>query len=511
MDKIIELLLKQFGNKYNYLKLYDVTYDSNTLECVVTFLYPHDMYEIDDETRKEIQEFVENTVKINGKMKVKFKKSFLDVTLIKKEVLNFIQKNYKAISIKIKENQIIIDNKTEITKIKFILGKEVNNYFVSSKVSYKLCEYLKEKFISEFEVDVEIDEKYNLTGEIGEVELPTLIKKNKRYQVEIINKLFGGEIAPSPEFIADNKEPKNDVILAGKISEMNKKTFTRKKGARAGEEGKYYTFTLNDDKKIECIYFCPKSNERRMDVLVDDMTVVCVGDIKLGLGGKLTYYIKRLALAHVIQESKEIKVDSSVRKPVVIPEDYIEIKQADFLTGVVEYNDFIMENNFVVYDLETTGLDTANDRLIELGAVKIEDGEVTKKFSTFVNPEMHIPDEASRINNITDDMVADAPKILDVMLDFKEFTKGCIICGYNNINFDDKFITRIGKELNIPFDNRKEDVFILVRQAGVRARNYKLTTVVEALGLTLENAHRAYNDAYATAQVLLKINEVKKN
>ena len=167
-----------------------------------------------------------------------------------------------------------------------------------------------------------------------------------------------------------------------------------------------------------------------------------------------------------------------------------------------------MNNTFVVYDLETTGIDPLTDRIIEIGAVKIEKGRVTQKFSTFIDPQMHIPDEASRVNNITDDMVKGSPLISDAIIDFLNFTDGCIISGYNNINFDNKFIAKVAKEFNLLFDNENIDVYNLVRQKQVRSKNYKLTSVVQALGTSLEGAHRAYNDAYATAQVLLKLNEI---
>ena len=108
-------------------------------------------------------------------------------------------------------------------------------------------------------------------------------------------------------------------------------------------------------------------------------------------------------------------------------------------------------------------------------------------------------------------MVADAPKIGDVMLDFLDFASGCVISGYNNINFDNKFIARYAKELGLSFNNENIDVYVLARQKQVSSKNYKLTTVAAALGVSLEGAHRAYNDAYATAQVLLKLNEEKNN
>lgn len=513
MEKIAEELNKAFNDKYNYLKLYEVTYDCSNLECVVTFLYPHTINEICEEDRKEINEFVSKWLNLNGKTVVKFKKSFLDKRLVRSEIFNFINTNFKALSVYINENQIDVEESEECIKVKIKIAREIKEYFDSINAASRIRNYLLERFISDFEVEGDVEDNLHINREIGEVEIPVIFRKNYRYKVNTVHPLFGGDIAPEPEFIKDNKEPKEGLILAGKISQMQKKTFTRKKGKRAGEEGTYYSFVLDDGKKIECIYFASKANIKKMDFLQDEMTILCLGDLKLGLGNKLTYYIKRVAVATVDEESKkppQTKVPEK-RKNVVLVEDFISHRQDDLFTKEIIYNDYIMNNNFVVYDLETTGIDTATDRIIEIGAIKVEKGRVTKKFSTFVNPEMHIPEEASRVNNITDDMVADAPKIGDVMLDFLDFASGCVISGYNNINFDNKFIARYAKELGLSFNNENIDVYVLARQKQVSSKNYKLTTVAAALGVSLEGAHRAYNDAYATAQVLLKLNEEKNN
>ena len=106
-------------------------------------------------------------------------------------------------------------------------------------------------------------------------------------------------------------------------------------------------------------------------------------------------------------------------------------------------------------------------------------------------------------------MVANAPSVDDVIRDFYDFTRGTIISGYNIIGFDMKFIKKAGQKVGIRFDNDLLDVLILARTAGLRIANYKLGTVVNALGITLEGAHRAYNDAQATAEVLLALSKKK--
>lgn len=162
----------------------------------------------------------------------------------------------------------------------------------------------------------------------------------------------------------------------------------------------------------------------------------------------------------------------------------------------------------MVYDLETTGLDPETCDIIEIGAIKIEKGRITKKFATFVNPGKHIPDEASAINHITDDMVAGSPKIEDVIVDFYKFCEGCIISGYNNNNFDNNFLKKAYQKAGLKFNVESLDVMLLARGGRIKTTNFKLTTVAAALGIELSNAHRAYNDAFATAKVLLKLNEI---
>ena len=511
MENLIEKLNKRYENKYSFLKVYEVIYDKSNSECVITFLYPYEINEITTAQRKEIREFLTDYLKISAKIVVKFKKSYLDERLIKKEVFDFISQNFKAGAVYISEKQIEVKNQEDFISIKLSLGFEIKRYFENAGFSSKLLAYLVEKFIANFDIELVCDEKYVVSSEIGEVEVPVLERKNDRYDAFIVKKLIGNNIAPAPEFIKDNKMPKTNLILAGTIEDLQKKTFTRKTGKLAGQEKYLYSFNLNDGKKMECVYFCSKTNLKKMDCLANGMTILCLGNLKpSSFNNKMTYYVSRIALATIDEESKKPKknIDLLNHKHFVKPEEFVVLKQGDIFAKQVSYNDYIMNNTFVVYDLETTGIDPNNDRIIEIGAVKIEKGKVTQKFSTFVNPEMPIPAEATKVNNITDKMVENAPKINDAILDFFDFIKSSIVSGYNNINFDNKFISKVAKDLNLPFENENIDVYNLVKEKHIQSKNYKLTTVAPALGISLEGAHRAYNDAFATAQILLKLNEI---
>lgn len=105
-------------------------------------------------------------------------------------------------------------------------------------------------------------------------------------------------------------------------------------------------------------------------------------------------------------------------------------------------------------------------------------------------------------------MVAGSPKIEDVIVDFYKFCEGCIISGYNNNNFDNNFLKKAYQKAGLKFNVESLDVMLLARGGRIKTTNFKLTTVAAALGIELSNAHRAYNDAFATAKVLLKLNEI---
>ena len=121
---------------------------------------------------------------------------------------------------------------------------------------------------------------------------------------------------------------------------------------------------------------------------------------------------------------------------------------------------------------------------------------------------IEIPYEVSELTHITNDMLEDAPPIEHVIKQFYDFSKDCVLCGHNVIGFDIKFIRRFGSYYDLTFDNDIIDTMNEARVSKLKISRFNLGTVTKALGIELVGAHRAWNDAYATAQVLLKLNEL---
>lgn len=160
-------------------------------------------------------------------------------------------------------------------------------------------------------------------------------------------------------------------------------------------------------------------------------------------------------------------------------------------------------DTYVVFDLETTGFSPIQDKIIEIGAVKVENGQITEKFSTFVNPKIPIPFEITKLTGITDEMVVDAKPIEEVLPEFLGFIKDAVLVAHN-AGFDVSFIEQNCRYQNIKPDFASVDTVALARVLLPTLSKYKLNVVAKALNISLENHHRAVDDAGATAEIFVK-------
>ncbi|HWR22772.1 MAG TPA: exonuclease domain-containing protein, partial [Feifaniaceae bacterium] len=165
-----------------------------------------------------------------------------------------------------------------------------------------------------------------------------------------------------------------------------------------------------------------------------------------------------------------------------------------------------LEQTYVVFDIETTGLKAEQGHILEIGAVKVKDGAVIDRFSTFVNAGVAIPQNIVALTGITEDMIQGAPLTREALAQFAVFSKDCVLVAHN-ASFDVGFIRTHGARFSIPFTQPYADTLMLSRYLIWGIKNHKLNTVCEYLGISLEHHHRAVDDAEATAAVFLKLTE----
>lgn len=168
-----------------------------------------------------------------------------------------------------------------------------------------------------------------------------------------------------------------------------------------------------------------------------------------------------------------------------------------------------LEEEFVVFDIETTGFGPVKDRIIEIGAVKVKAGLIVDKFSTFINPEIPIPFEIEELTGIKDDMVLDYPTIDVILPQFLDFVRDCTLVAHN-ASFDVSFIHKKAEDMGITTDFTVIDTVGMARVLLPQLSRYKLNVVAKALGISLENHHRAVDDAGATAEIFLKFLDMLK-
>lgn len=169
-----------------------------------------------------------------------------------------------------------------------------------------------------------------------------------------------------------------------------------------------------------------------------------------------------------------------------------------------ENHDVLLDNTYVIFDVETTGLSAIYDKVIELSAVKMKDGEVLERFDEFIDPGFPLSEQTTQLTSITDEMVHGSKSEEEVFKMFKDFCDGCIIAGHN-VSFDMGFMnTGYRRHKMTEITEPVIDTLPLARFLYPNLRGYRLNTLSKRFKVALEHHHRANYDAEATGHLLYK-------
>ncbi len=197
--------------------------------------------------------------------------------------------------------------------------------------------------------------------------------------------------------------------------------------------------------------------------------------------------------SHSIKGPDDIKIIYGVEAYIV-----------DDLKGIVtDSKNQSLQEAYVVFDIETTGFSPEINKIIEIGAVKVVDGKIVDRFSTFVNPEVPIPYRIEELTHISDNMVIDAPTIDVALPEFLQFCEGCVMVAHN-ADFDMSFIKKKAEDIGVNFAPTYIDTVAMARFLLPNLNRFKLDTVAKAVGVPLDNHHRAVDDAACTAEIFVK-------
>lgn len=489
----------------DFLKLGDVCFYKNNNELCLTFFCADENFnKIESE---KIEQYLKEYINIdNLKYNLKFKKAFLDEELAVNIAKKYLEKenkilyySMKTLTSKINGNNIEFSGDFSATdddlKVGAVSLKKYLEKFYFYNFSFNFTRILEE--------NSELEE--HRKSILSDIENPVVIERMIVKNIEHI--VLEGDYSDCyPIHYFKNEE--ENVSTCGVIQNIEEKEFKKKNKNNEETTGIRFSLTVKCiDKVFNCSLFPNKKNIDKIRELKVDDEICIIGDYEI-FGNSFSFKIKKLAkckiMPYELKQSPKNKVNNNYVK--VFPTKYEEKSQLNLFDVSNELKPYLKNKEFVVFDLETTGLDYLTCKVTEIGAVKIKNGKISEIFSTFINPQVPISAEITKLTSITDEMVKDAPLLEDVIPDFFKFCNNTTLVAQNT-SFDFSFIDYNSRKINYIFENEKEDTIVIAKKYIKGLKNYKLKTIAEYLKVPLINAHRAINDALCTAKVFLSLVE----
>lgn len=415
------------------------------------------------------------------------------------------------------------------------LAKAANFFREEEEIS----ETVRERQIEDAATEVEIRE--------GVFETPQIIRSSVR---PLYGRSIRGKVIP----IKTVSDGTKGAVVWGDVIEMEKR-------ATKNNKNSIITIDITDyTGSITVKIFCPIKDAEALDSLKAGMTIVVMGNIEYDEFMKETvlsaYAIGTAQKVKVVDKAEEKRVELHLHtnmsqmdaltpagvlvkrayewghKAIAITDHGVaqafpdamkaaenikksggEIKvlygtEAYFMDDLVEsvagMQDAPLDDTFICFDIETTGLSPIRDKITEIGAVKVVNGEITDTFSTFANPEIPIPAKITQLTGITDDMVKDAPSQREAVKAFLEFAGGNVLVAHN-APFDTSFIRRACENMGEEYCCTSIDTVAIARAILPDIKNVKLDTVANYLRLGNFNHHRATDDATILAKIFISL------
>ena len=495
--------IKKLDEKFDKIRLEEAVYDTQTKDLKATFLLSRHFNQ-DDE--KKIEKHIAEKLPF-ANVKAELKKSVCDPEIVKNRILSYIASNCAPIKERVNADNFVVSVTLGRANVEICAEEEICSYFKAGTFENDLSEYLKGFFCEDFSFsyaptanseygDILAEEKVDY-ARIEQIPL-------RYFNVENVTRLFDNNTNDRVMYIADACDKTGELTIAGKV------VGRREKLTKTGKPFFILDFNDGTGRMSGSLFTNNKDTLRKMEKVQEGSEVIVLGDAEITDNGYHRFNIKSINFcclpANFIYEERV-----SRRPPetyaLCSPSPMEEIFQTNMFAVESKIPECLKGTSFVVVDLETTGTSPSDDRITEIGAVKMVDGKITEKFSTMVNPERKIPENVVELTGITDDMVKDAPNFEALAGDIYKFCYGSVIIAHN-IAFDYTFLKNQSKAVNYIYSNRGIDTLALSRTVLPDLSNHKLNTVCEKFGIEFLH-HRAYSDAFATAQMFIELIKLK--
>lgn len=476
---------------------------SKRLNSAEFFLVTDRPYKPSEESgaRKIAEEFVPDGMTAT----VKIVKRTPDRDILRERIYAFVCNRFPAASAFLKAEDV----ETEVTEsganFCFDIASGEQGLFTSGNVLDEVSAYLQTVFCGAFYGNVKIVEKQREDVEADELPVAeTLFEEARFFPIVDFSRLDGADEKPTrAKYIADTGAIEDDLVVCGAI------TFIQEKQSKKGNT--YFSLTINDGTgSLRASYFPKKATIEKVRTLKIGDSVVLSGANE-EFNGSVSFSAKKINFGNPPEgwtpQKKKGKPIPALYK-TIRPEPYVDFEQTGFFDDLSKPSD-LKENVFVVFDLETTGLNNQPatgkmDKIIEIGAVKMIGGEIKERFASFIACPDKLPPEIVSLTGIKDEDLVGAPTIEEAIPDFFKFVADAYLVGHN-VQFDYRFIRYYGEACGYMFENREFDTMTLSQEllAG-QVSNYKLNTIAEHYGFSF-NHHRAFEDAATTAKIFAEL------
>ncbi len=493
-------LIKSISPTLKNTKLKSVRIDKTAGEISYVFICDNT---VSDELKEEMVKKAEVVTPPEFKsVKVYVNKIVSNAELINAEIYKFVTENYPSISIFLKPTDVVTAEVGDIVKYVIKLTQDGVEYVQRGGILKKINEHLSKMFCSEFAGSTAVkqaEETFSLLSD--EVYIQEVEKVEHRtinvQDVVVVDDISMGSVALYLEDATSGQ-----VTVCGKITDISE---------RVAKNGKPFFIIHIDDttSSVSGVYFSKKNTLQRIRDLTVGDAIISRGTVGEYNGQKRFTFdkINRCTFPENFVKKDKFKKSAPKEYKLVFPEPASTVKVKSVFDSELALPPELTQKTYVVFDLETTGLDVMNNGITEIGAVKIVDGKISEQFTTLVKPDYPITDEIVNITGITPDMVKDAPKISSVIPDFIKFTDGAVLVAHNS-DFDMKFIRRYASAEEFDIKNQVLDSLALARKYLPELKRHDLHTVADRFGIVFHH-HRALSDAYATAEAFIEIMKIK--
>ncbi len=489
-------------------------------ECVAEFWLVTDKTYTPAE-EKQTQAISQKYLPSGFSAQVRIVKRVPDAAIIKNKIFDYIKRSFPAAAAFLEEENIEVEMLQSGAHFYVDIASGEQSLFTSGKILDETSAYLGSIFCGAFYGNVRIVEKERdesvldeLPEESHEETIPVEIRQ---FPIVDYVKIDGmDEYITKAIYMADCSNAEGNYAVCGNVTFIEEIAYT-KHNEKTGEDVEKTRFSIaitDGTGTIRCTYFPKKATVEKVREIKAGDRIMIIGANE-EYKGSMSFKAAKLNYG---APPADFTPEARKGKPVpkfyhtVFPEAYVDYTQAGLFDNL-DKPDALKQGTFVVFDLETTGLNNnpamgKMDKIIEIGAVKIVGGEMTEKFSSFVACNERLSPEIINLTGIKDEDLIGAPPVEQVLADFFKFTDGACLVGHN-VMFDYRFVSYYGEQNGYIFDKKLYDTLNLAQEVlrGLLP-NYKLNSVADYYGFTF-NHHRAFDDACVTAKVFIELVKAK--